>query len=66
MSWCPEKDEPKVYSCTDMGPWPSGQTGVEGNEKADQLVNKGSDTYFIGHEPFFGYNNTKYKKILDK
>jgi hypothetical protein len=34
-----------------MGPWP----GVEGNEIADP-----------DPEPFFGYNNTKYKQILDE
>jgi hypothetical protein len=43
-----------------------GHTGVEGNGIADQLANEGSDNYFIGLEPFFGYNNTKCKLILDE
>jgi hypothetical protein len=39
--------------------------GIEGNEIANQLANKGSEARLIGPEPFFGYNNnTKYKTEL--
>jgi hypothetical protein len=41
---------------------PSGHTRIEGNEIVDQLANKGSETYFIGPEPFFWFNGSKYKR----
>jgi hypothetical protein len=36
--------------------WVPCHTKVEGSDIGEQLT--GSDTYFIGPEPFFGYNNT--------
>jgi RNase H len=44
--------------------WVPGRTGIEGNEIASQLANKGAETYFIGPEPFFGFNGSKYKREL--
>jgi hypothetical protein len=41
-----------------------GIEGIEGNEIADQLANKGAETFFIGPEPFFGFNGSKYKREL--
>jgi ribonuclease HI len=39
--------------------WVPGHTGVDGNEEAEQLANKGSETHFIGPEPFFGDSSMK-------
>jgi ribonuclease HI len=48
-----------TLKCTVTLRWVPGHTGVGGNKIANQLANEGSDNYFIGFEPFFGYNNTK-------
>jgi ribonuclease HI len=40
----------------------SGHTDIARNKIADQLASKGSEARFIGLEPFFGFNNAKYKK----
>jgi hypothetical protein len=44
--------------------WVPEHPGYEGNEIADQLANKGAGTYFIAPEPFFGFNDSKYKREL--
>jgi hypothetical protein len=38
--------------------------GIEGNEIADHFANKGAENFFIGPEPFFGFNGSKYKREL--
>jgi ribonuclease HI len=55
-----------TLKCTVTLRWVPDLTGGEGNEIAEQLANEGSDNYFIGSEPFFGYNNTKCKLILNE
>jgi hypothetical protein len=49
-------DPPMLVTLT-LGPG-----AQEGNEIADQLANKGAETYFYGPEPFFGFNGSKYKR----
>jgi ribonuclease HI len=44
--------------------WVPGHTVFDGNEEADQLANKESETHFIGPKPFFGYISMKYKTGL--
>ena len=34
--------------------WVPGHSGVDGNEKADELARAGSDSEFIGPEPAIG------------
>jgi hypothetical protein len=46
--------------------WVPGHTGADENEDAVQLANKGSETHFIGPEPFFGYSIMKYKTDLNE
>lgn len=41
--------------------WVPAHTNIEGNEKADKLAKKGSDTPFIGPEPAFGIPLTSFK-----
>jgi hypothetical protein len=42
--------------------WVPRHIGIEENEIADQLANKSAETYLISPEPFFGFNDSKYKR----
>jgi hypothetical protein len=41
-----------------------GHSGVEGNEEADKLANKDSESAFIKHSTFQRHSNGHYKKML--
>jgi hypothetical protein len=43
----------------------SGHRGVEGNEKADQLVNLGADETLLGPEPFCGVTKNTARREID-
>ena len=44
--------------------WVPGHEEIDGNEKADELARKGSETRFIGPEPFCGYGLSNFKLKL--
>lgn len=52
--------------CTLRILWVPGHEGVLGNENADQLAKKGSETSFVGPEPFCGFNCGVFKTELGK
>jgi hypothetical protein len=43
-----------------------GQKGIEGNEIADKLDNRGAETKFIGPQPFCGYGLSNFGEQMSK